>query len=105
MHSIDRQCPAGWLGIALCHIPLRPARRSGGRLLVRREVPGSAAPKPGQRQYNQALGALRALAEKANADLKMRFQALRRVGLNPWRIGVIARACLAVFQHEHGRIA
>ena len=30
----------------------------------------------GQRQYNQALGALRALAEKANADLKMRFQAL-----------------------------
>lgn len=58
-----------------------------------------------QRQYNQALGALRALAEKANADLKMRFRALRRIGLNPWRIGVIARACLAVFQHEHGRIA
>jgi hypothetical protein len=58
-----------------------------------------------QRQYNKALGALRALAEKANADLKMRFRVLRRVGLNPWRIGVIARACLAVFQHEHGRIA
>jgi hypothetical protein len=58
-----------------------------------------------QRQYNEALGALRALAEKANADLKMRFRALRRIGLNPWRIGVIARACLAVFQHEHDRIA
>jgi hypothetical protein len=26
-----------------------------------------------QRQYNKALGALRAMAEKANADLKMRF--------------------------------
>jgi hypothetical protein len=35
----------------------------------------------------------------------MRFHAVRRIGLNPWRIGVIARACLAVFQHEHGRIA
>lgn len=59
----------------------------------------------GQLQYNKVLGALRALAEKANADLKMRFHALRRIGLNPWRIGVITRACLAVFQHEHGRIA
>ncbi|MCH7230230.1 transposase family protein [Glycomyces sp. L485] len=58
-----------------------------------------------QRQYNKALGALRAMAEKANADLKMRFRALCRTGLNPWRIGVIARACLAVFQHEHARIA
>ncbi|WP_374199508.1 transposase family protein [Glycomyces sp. YM15] len=28
-----------------------------------------------QRQYNKALGALRAMAEKANADLKMRFRA------------------------------
>ena len=58
-----------------------------------------------QRQFNKVLGALRALAEKANADLKMRFRALRPIGLNPWRIGVITRACLAVFQHEHGRIA
>jgi hypothetical protein len=58
-----------------------------------------------QRQYNKVLGALRALAEKANADLKMRFRALRRVSLNPWRIGIITRASLAIFQHEHHRIA
>lgn len=56
-----------------------------------------------QRQYNKVFGALRALAEKANADLKVRFKCLDKVSLNPWRIGIIARACLAFFHIERPR--
>lgn len=74
-------------------IRLPHKKPKGGKLTVR------------QLQYNKAIGSLRALAEKANADLKTRFRCLRRLGLNPWRIGTIARACLAVFQREHHRIA
>lgn len=56
-----------------------------------------------QRAYNRLHGALRALAEKANADLKVRFACLDKVSLNPWRIGTIARACLAFFRIERPR--
>ncbi len=56
-----------------------------------------------QRSYNRLHGALRALAEKANADLKVRFACLDKVSLNPWRIGTIARACLAFFRIERPR--
>ncbi|MER6408968.1 transposase family protein [Streptomyces viridosporus] len=58
-----------------------------------------------QKQFNKIIGALRALAEKANADLKVRFKALRRVSLSPGRIGDITAAALVLFQHEHGRTA
>ena len=56
-----------------------------------------------QRAYNRLHGALRALAEKANADLKVRFKCLQQVSLNPWRIAIIARACLAFFHIERPR--
>ena len=56
-----------------------------------------------QRQHNKVIGALRALAEKASADLKVGFGCLDKVGLSPWRIGAIARACLAFFHIEHPR--
>jgi hypothetical protein len=56
-----------------------------------------------QRAYNRLHGALRALAEKANADLKVRFKCLDKVSLNSWRIGTIARACLAFFGIERPR--
>lgn len=55
-----------------------------------------------QKQYNKIIGAIRALAEKANADLKTRFKALRHVSLDPWRIGAITAAALALFHFEHG---
>src|SRR5690606_4370068 len=53
------------------------------------------APKGGkltedQQEWNRPIGAKRALAEKANADLKTRFRCLQKVSLNPWRIGTIA---------------
>ena len=46
---------------------------------------------------------MHALAEKANADLKVHFTCLDEVSLNPWRIGTIARACLAFFHNEQPR--
>ena len=46
---------------------------------------------------------MHALAEKANADLKVRFKCLNEVSLNSWRIGTIARACLAFFHNERPR--
>lgn len=58
-----------------------------------------------KKQLNKAIGAIRALAEKANADLKTRFKALRRVSLAPQRIGDIVAAALALFHHEKGRRA
>lgn len=60
---------------------------------------------PAQRQFNKVIGAIRALAEKANADLKTRFKALRHVSLSPQRIGDITAAALAIFHFEKGRTA
>lgn len=53
-----------------------------------------------QKEWNRSTGAKRALVEKANADLKMRFRCLQKVSLNLWRIGTTARACLAIFRTE-----
>jgi hypothetical protein len=58
-----------------------------------------------QKQYNKVVGAIRAMAEKANADLKTRFKALRHVSLDPWRIGAVVAAALALFHFEKGRTA
>jgi hypothetical protein len=44
-----------------------------------------------------------ALAEHANALLKVTFKALRRVSLAPAAITLIARAALVLLQLEHGR--
>jgi hypothetical protein len=66
------------------------------------------APKGGrlseaQKDWNRPIGAKRALAEKANADLKVRYRCLQKVSLNPWRIGTIALACLAFNRIERPR--
>ncbi|MGW3958166.1 transposase family protein [Streptomyces sp. NPDC004752] len=58
-----------------------------------------------QRQFNKVVGAIRAMAEKANADLKTRFKALRHVSLDPWRIGAVVAAALALFHFEKSRTA
>jgi hypothetical protein len=46
-----------------------------------------------------------AVAERANALLKVTFKALRRVSLDPSAITRIARAALVLLQLEHGRTA
>lgn len=56
-----------------------------------------------QKQFTKVVGAIRAMAEKANADLKTRFKALRHVHLDPWRIGDIVAAALTLLHVEKGR--
>ncbi|WP_374328583.1 transposase family protein [Streptomyces sp. PSKA30] len=58
-----------------------------------------------QQQFNKVIGATRALAEKARADLKTRFKALRHVSLAPQRISGIVAAALVLFHFEKGRVA
>ncbi len=64
--------------------------KNGGLLLV-------------QQQFNKAHNSLRAVGERANALLKMTFRALRNIGLDPWRIGKIVAAALAILHTEYGR--
>lgn len=71
---------------------------SSFRLPHKKPTGGELTPR--QRQFNKVIGAIRALAEKANADLKTRFKALRHVSLSPQRIGDITAAALAIFHFE-----
>lgn len=56
-----------------------------------------------QKTFNKLLRGTRALGERANALLIMRFKALRRVSLDPWRIGAITQAALVLLHHESNR--
>ena len=53
--------------------------------------------------YNRLFRAIHGIGERANALLKVTFKALRRVSLNPWRIGAITRAALVILHIEHNR--
>ncbi|MDQ0946140.1 hypothetical protein QFZ24_000063 [Streptomyces phaeochromogenes] len=53
--------------------------------------------------FNAVIRAIHAVAERANALLKVTFKALRRVSLDPTAITRIARAALVLLQLEHGR--
>ncbi len=57
----------------------------------------------GRKAYNQLIRGVHGVAERANSLLKTTFKALRRVSLDPWRIGAITRAALVLLQLEHGR--
>ncbi|MCC5582496.1 IS5/IS1182 family transposase, partial [Microtetraspora sp. AC03309] len=63
----------------------------------------SGQPKLGhdQHTYNKLLRGLRGIGERANALLTVTFKALRRVSLDPWRIGKIVQAALVLLNHEH----
>jgi hypothetical protein len=56
-----------------------------------------------QKTYNKLLRGLRGIGERANALLIVRFKALRRVSLDPWRIGAITAAALVLLHHENDR--
>jgi hypothetical protein len=45
-----------------------------------------------QQQFNKARNGIRVIGGRGNALLKMTFKALGNVGLDPWRIGRIARS-------------
>lgn len=56
-----------------------------------------------QKAYNRLVRGVHGIAERANSLLKTTFKALRRVSLDPWRIGAITAAALVLLQLEHGR--
>ncbi|WP_433425745.1 HARBI1 family protein [Microtetraspora malaysiensis] len=56
-----------------------------------------------QKAYNQVIRGVHAVAERANSLLKMTFKALRRVSLDPRRIGAITKAAHVILRLEHSR--
>lgn len=54
-----------------------------------------------QHTYNKLLRGLRGVGERANALLTVTFKALRRVSLDPSRIGKITQAALVLLHREH----
>lgn len=69
-----------------------PIKKIKGRLLTE-----------DQKTYNKLLRGVRGIGERANALLIMRFKALRRVSLDPNRIGAIIAAALVLLHHENDR--
>ncbi|AWK09795.1 IS5/IS1182 family transposase [Streptomyces spongiicola] len=65
---------------------------------------GRELPEPDQ-AFNAVIRGVHAVAERANALLKVTFKALRRVSLDPAAITRIARAALVLLQLERGRTA
>lgn len=53
--------------------------------------------------FNSVVRSIHGVSERANALLKVTFNALRRVSLDPATITRIARAALVLLQLEHGR--
>jgi hypothetical protein len=56
-----------------------------------------------QKAYNQVIRGVHGVAERANSLLKTTFKALRRISLDPWRIGAIVKAAHVLLRLEHGR--
>lgn len=56
-----------------------------------------------QKTYNRLLRGVRGIGERANALLIVRFKTLRRISLDPWRIGAITAAALVLLHHENNR--
>ena len=81
----------------LGYVNLNPALRHPAKKPAGQELTGE------QKAYNQLIRGVHGIAEHANPLLKTTFKALRRVSLDPWRIGAITRAALVLLQLEHGR--
>ena len=56
----------------------------------------------GNRSYNMLLTAVRAIGERANAELKERWRCLRRIRLCPYRIGQIVAAAIVLSTLQRG---
>ncbi|WP_084010374.1 transposase family protein [Pseudofrankia sp. DC12] len=56
-----------------------------------------------QKLHNRIHYALRAVGERANALLKVTFRLLRNVTIDPWKIGLVAKASLVILHTEYQR--
>jgi hypothetical protein len=69
-------------------------------------APPGQKPKGGQltdeqKAFNQIIRGVHAVAEHANSLPKTALKSLRRVSLDPWRIGAITRAALVLLRLKH----
>jgi DDE superfamily endonuclease len=74
-----------------------------GTITVAFKRPKNGALTNTQQMLNIAHNGLRAIGERGNAILKMTFKALRNISLDPWRIGRIVAAALAILHFDHAR--
>lgn len=56
-----------------------------------------------QRRHNRVHNALRAAGERASSLLKSTLRARCNISLDPWKIGLVAKAALAILHIEHRR--
>lgn len=89
-HNILTLVDLGYIGV--CDFFRAPVKKPQWRKLNLKEV-----------IYNRVFRAIHGIGERANSLLKTTFKALRRVSLDPWRIGDITRAALVLLHLEHNR--
>jgi hypothetical protein len=86
-----------------CHIHRHAVSAGGDRAVsVAFKTPKHGKLTTMQQRFNKARNGLRAIGERGNSLLKMTFRALRNVSLDPWRIGAIVAAALAVVPGPQG---
>ncbi len=56
-----------------------------------------------QKAHNRIHNALRAVGERANALLKVTFRLLHNITIDPWKIGLVAKAALVILHTEYRR--
>ncbi len=83
-----------WLLAHRCRIGTRVGRRAG---TVRVQAKVVLRWFRDDASYNMLLTALRAIGERANAELKQRWKCLRRIRLCPSRIGDVVAAGIVLF--------
>jgi hypothetical protein len=74
-----------------------------GLLTIANKKPAGGTLTTDQLAYNALHAALRAVGERANTLLKTTFKALRRVSLDPSKIGDIVGGALVLLHVEHNR--
>ncbi|ABW12382.1 transposase IS4 family protein [Parafrankia sp. EAN1pec] len=76
-----------------------------GPLATAYKKPKGGALTDEQKAHNRVHNALRAVGERANALLKVTFRLLRNITIDPWKIGLVAKAALVILHTEHRRTA
>jgi hypothetical protein len=67
------------------------------------KTPGPQSATKDQKTHNKLLRGAHGIGERVSAVVIVRFKALRRVSLDPDRIGAIISAALVLLHHENNR--
>jgi len=76
-----------------------------GPLAIPFKKPKGAGLTDDQKAHNRIHNALHAVGERANALLKVTFRLLRNITIDPWKIGLVTKAALAILHTEYRRTA